>query len=187
MSRPRRFLIYALVAIAALILGRFVRTPSPVLLQPKEAVPDNIDFYLAAVDYRALGSDGQLRYRLQSPMLEHYQREDVSRAREPRIEYRLPGQRWQLQAQQAELQHREDRLLLENRVLLSRDGNRPIQLSTERLELQTATQQVTLPGALRLDSPALRLEAGSARLLLDQGRYRFDRVRATHQPPEAES
>ena len=187
MTRSRRLLIYGLLAIAALVVGRFVQTPSPVILKPKQEVPDNIDFYLAGVDYRAMNEQGRLGYRLQTPLLEHYRREDVSRVRQPRIEYRLPQQRWRLQAEQGELRHREDRLLLERGVRLQRDGDRPMRLDTEQLQLYSVARIATLPLPLVLQTPRLRLEADSARLQLDNGRYRFDGVRAVHQPPEAES
>ncbi len=187
MSRPRRFLIYGLLALVALIVGRFVQPPSPVLVKPKEEMPDNIDFYLAGVDYKAMDEQGMLRYRLQSPLMEHYRREDVSRVQQPRIDYRLPGKRWLLDAEQAELRHRQDRLILSDGVRLQRLGKRPMQLSSERLELQSVEHIATLPRPLLLESPRLRLEADSGLLQLDTGRYRFEGVRATHQPPEARS
>ncbi len=187
MTRPRRFLVYGLLAIAALVIGRFVQTPSPVLMQPPQEVPDNIDFYLAGVDYRAMDEQGRLRYRLRTPLLEHYRREDVSRVQRPSMEYRLPRQRWRLEARQGELKHREERLLFEREVTLRREGGRPMQLRTERLDLYSDARLATLPRPLLLETPTLRLEADSARLQLDSGRYRFDRVRAVHQPPEAET
>ena len=187
MKRSRRLLLYALLAIAALIAGRFVETPSPIVIKPREKPPDNIDFYLSGVDYRAMDRDGRLRYRLRSPLLEHYLREDISRVQQPAIEYRLPGKRWRLAARQGEMQHRQDRLLLQQGVRLQREGRRPMQLDTERLELQTEARIARLPESLRLESPGLQLEADSAVLQLGEGRYRFQRVRAVHQPRKSES
>ncbi len=187
MKRSRRLLLYALLAIAALIAGRYIETPSPIAVKPREKPPDNIDFYLSGVDYRAMDRQGQLRYRLRSPLLEHYRREDVSRVQRPDIEYRLPGKRWRLAARQGEMQHRQKRLLLQRGVRLRREGSRPMQLDTGQLELQTETRIVRLPEALRLESPGLQLEADSAVLQLDRGRYRFQRVRAVHQPRKSAS
>lgn len=186
MTRSRRLMIYALLALTALIIGRYVETPSPIQVTREEEVPDNIDFYLSGVDYRAMDDRGELRYRIQSPLLEHYRLEDISQVQQPVIEYRLGDRRWQLQAGKAEMQHRRDRLILDQAVQLQREGGSgPMQLDTEQLILQTRKQLVRLPVALRLQSSRLRLEADSGRLQLDDGKYRFNGVRAVYQNPEA--
>jgi len=177
------FLILLLIG-SALIAGWFFNlqplqnTPSQVL-----QIPDNIDYYLDQVDYRAMNGQGKLHYKMQAARLEHYIREDVSQIAQPRFQLNGDNARWQIQSETATLQHRQQRFELQQQVLLRRQSTAsPMRLQTHLLILQPEQNQADIPQHLTLQSASLSLQAASAQLNMKTGQYRFNRVKATYSP-----
>lgn len=187
--KPRLLLLTLLLIASALLVGWFYDEQSA-LTQAREElqIPDNIDYYLSQVDYRAMNEQGQLNYRLQTPYLEHYIREDSSHIQQPRFQILGQPAQWDIRAEQAILQHREERFELKHRVELRRQsGSEPLQLDTALMILLARDKIVDIPQALTLKTPTLDLQADSALMHMENELYQFTGVKATYQPVARES
>lgn len=180
--KPLHVLAIVLLIVGALSLGWFFDTQSPLLIENPLEVPENIDYYLSGVRYRAMNGEGSIRYQLDSPYLEHFIQEDISVIRQPFIDYQGKPQRWTLSAQQGVLQHQSEVFELQEQVNLTRfDANDRMQLSTERMILTTQNDLVVIPQRLQLSTGSLQLQANSATLDVSNNQYRFNGVKATYQ------
>jgi len=144
-------------------------------------LPDNIDYYLSKVNYRAMNLQGTIHYQLRSPYLEHYIREDTSHIQQPDIQLNGEVSAWQIRATKGILKHTEEIFELKQKVEMLRDSIvDPMRLNTELMVLRPQTNLVEIPSALTLISSQLQLQASSAMLDIDKNRYQFTRVKATH-------
>ena len=144
-------------------------------------LPDNIDYYLSQVNYRAMNQQGTIHYQLRSPYLEHYIREDISQIQQPDIQLNGEQSAWQIQAAKDTLQHREEVFELQQKVEMLRSSVvDPMRLNTELMVLRPQTNLIEIPAALTLISSQLQLQASSAMLDIDKSQYQFTRVKATH-------
>ena len=179
-----RLLLLTLLGIAvALFAGWFLDEPPAPEVVDQLRVPDNIDYYLADVDYRAFNESGTVRYQLQTPYLEHYIREDISHLRVPRLHYHDDdGSQWRLGADEGSLLHASEQFELRQQALLERQhGDRPMQLASQVFRFDSQAEQLEVPQDLTLTSPGLQLNAANALLDIGNQRYRFHRVRAVYQ------
>ncbi len=176
-----QILVAIIAIVGAISLGWFF-DPRPSLI-PRSLleVPDNIDYYLANFSYRAMDADGAPHYELKAPYMEHYIREDISQIRQPFIIYQADPHQWQVSALQGSLSHQQELLRLDQQVDLQRvSDQQPLQLNTEVLILETASDLVELPEALTLTTDSMRLQAENASLDMNKNYYQFNRVKATY-------
>lgn len=179
--RAWHLLVIATLIIGALSTGWFFDTQSTLMIESPLEVPDNIDYYLSGVRYRAMTTEGAIRYELDSPYLEHYIQEDISVIQQPFIDYRGTPQRWTLSANKGVLQHQSEVFELHQQVKLARiDDIDPLQLATERMILTTQDDLVVIPQEVVLSSRRLQLQANSATLDVTNNHYRFNGVKATY-------
>ena len=187
--KPRLLLLILLLIGGALLIGWFYDEQSAMTQAREELqIPDNIDYYLSQVDYRAMNDQGQLNYRLQTPYLEHYIREDSSHIQQPRFQILGQPSQWDIRAEQAILQHREERFELKHQVELRRQsGSEALQLDTALMILLARDKIVDIPQALTLKTPTLDLQADSALIHINNELYQFTGVKATYQPVARET
>ncbi len=180
----RLLLLTFLLVGGALVIGWLFDKQS--MLAPTRdsfQIPDNIDYYLSQVDYRAMNEQGKLNYRLQTPYLEHYIREDTSLIQQPRFQFLGEPAQWMIRSQKASLQHREERFELTRQVELKRESRlNPLRLSTSLMILLARDKIVDIPQPLKLTTPTLALQADSAKIHMDRELYQFSGVKATYQP-----
>lgn len=143
-------------------------------------VPDNIDYFLANLDYRAIDASGALEYAFQSPRLEHYPLDDVSRIESPSLQ--IHGQRdgWEVDAREGEFRHADNLLRLRREVVMNRAGDDPLRVSTEILRFEPDRDLVSTEASVVIESRRGRIEADRASFDLAAGVYRFTRSRATY-------
>ncbi len=180
-----RLLFLTLLLIgSALIAGWFFNLqPLQEANQQALQIPDNIDYYLDQVDYRAMNDQGKPHYRMQAKRLEHHIREDISQIEQPRFQFNGSAANWKIQARKATLRHRQQRFELQQQVQLQRQSaDHPMRLKTQMLILQPQQNRVEIPRPLTLHSNALTLQAASARLNMKTDHYRFVAVKATYSP-----
>jgi LPS export ABC transporter protein LptC len=173
-------LIVAGIAIA-LTVGWFIdKRPSPVS-ENELQVPDNIDYYLEALTYRSYDSDGNLQYLLSSPRLEHFIREDRSVITHPDINYFETPAEWHIKAQQGSLQHADERLTLQNDVVVKRmNSQEPLTLYSNYMQLDPRNDLANFPQPIEVKSPGLHLQAQSAMLNMKSNQHQFHRVNAIY-------
>ncbi len=175
------FILVIGVAIAVSI-GWFFDT-RPVISKTSELkVPDNIDYYLSGVHFKAFDQDGNPQYILQSPYLEHFIREDRSDINQPAIQYYSDDQRWHILARQGSLHHPTEIFQLSHQVEMQRlDEIDPIQLEAELMEFNPKQDLVNIPQSLTLKTDELQLQAESAIFDLQNKRHQLNRVQASYQ------
>lgn len=85
-------------------------------------VPDNIDFYLTQSQQKSFKDDGSLHYTLNSQVLKHYQREDVSNMQQPNV-FIQHNNLWEINALTGLFQHTQDIMTFSDDVILSKKAS----------------------------------------------------------------
>ena len=153
-------------------------------VKPRQALqaPDNIDYYMKQVDYRAFDENGLLSYHLRSPYLEHFIREDSSHLQTPDLDYFADSERWHARSESAILVHPDETLTFNDEVNLRRiEGAGPVQLRSQIMILRSREEQMEIPVDMTMQQPGLTLQAAAAILDMKQKRHRFTRVKAVYQ------
>jgi LPS export ABC transporter protein LptC len=170
-----KFRIYILVAVlgvSAIIAGWIYESRlRPVGEKAELAIPDNIDYFLTNMNYRAMTETGEPDFAFQSPRLEHYPVTDVSQIEVPSMQiYRAPAP-WLVDARSGEFRHRENLLRLSNQVVMRREGEQPIQVHAERMRFELDTDLITSESDIVIESEESYIEAEHAVFDLANGVY----------------
>ena len=99
-------------------------------------IPDNIDYFLTNLNYRAMTSAGKVDFIFDSPRLEHFPRQDVSRIETPALQVFQDSELWLIDALHGEFAHRDNRLQLRDQVLVQKDGPEQLELHAEVLDFE---------------------------------------------------
>lgn len=177
-----RLLLLTLLGIAAaLFSGWFIDNQKVVTATNPLQVPDNIDYYLAGVNYRAFNESGSPHMQLQTPYLEHYIREDISQLETPELQYFTDSGEWRLSAQQGSLQHASDVFELIDEARLRRvEPADALLLTTQKLIFRSRQEQLEVPQALQITTDGLQLQAANALMDMRNKRHEFFRVKAIY-------
>lgn len=177
---------YLLLVFGAVIIALgagllFDRRIDQVIQNPLQ-VPDNIDYYLARVNYQAFDEQGKISYQLQSPYLEHYIREDTSQLTEPQLRYYKADQQWKLDALSGRLNHPLEQLIFTEKVRMQRERNSSqLLLTTEKIIFSTQSELIEIPHALTLTTDTMKLQAANASLDIKHEQHQFQRVKAIYE------
>jgi LPS export ABC transporter protein LptC len=143
-------------------------------------IPDNIDYFLTDLNYRAVNESGQLDYEFSSPRLEHRPLNDVSLIEVPALNIYRSANHWQVNAQQGELQHRDNLLWLRQQVVMQKNGTDPFELLTESIRFEPDKNLVSSETDVLMRSKQARIEAKAAVFDLAAGIYRLRKTRAVY-------
>jgi LPS export ABC transporter protein LptC len=152
-------------------------------VKPRQALqaPDNIDYYMKQVDYRAFDENGLLSYHLRSPYLEHFIREDSSHLQTPKIDFFAAEDQWHARSNQAVLSHAEETLTFNDKVDLRRSGGtEPLNLTSDKLILYSREERMEVPVDMILLQGGLTLHATGAILDMKSKRHNFTGVKAVY-------
>jgi len=143
-TRWRLYLLVVVLGVSAIVAGWIYESRlRPVADKAELAIPDNIDYFLTHMNYRAMTGDGVPDFAFQSPRLEHYRATDVSQIEVPSVQiFRAPAP-WLIDARQGEFRHRENLLRLSDQVFMRRGGTQPIQIHAERMRFELDTDLIT--------------------------------------------
>lgn len=179
--KTRLLLLTLLGVTVALFSGWFVDSQKMESTENPLQVPDNIDYYLAGVNYRAFNESGSPRMQLNTPYLEHYIREDVSQLQTPDLRFFTESNEWHLSAQQGSLQHATDTFELIDQARIQRvDPADPLLLTSEKLIFHANQEQLEIPQTLQLTAQGLRLQAATAIFDIRNKRHELSRVKAIY-------
>jgi LPS export ABC transporter protein LptC len=167
--------VIALVSGWLLDESRITTTQNPL------EVPDNIDYYLTNVNFLAFNDQGDTRFRLQAPHLEHHIREDTSELTQPSLDYHADSGQWKLSADRGSFQHGSEIFQLRDQARIRRLNINPFTLDSTLFIFESQTERLTVPQALQIESPSLRLKAQSAVLNMKTSRHQFNGVMATYE------
>ena len=80
LMRPLTIIMVLITVLGAIAVGWVYESRSNNNLARAELeIPTDIDFFLSQLNYRVFNSSGDLDYQLQSPYLEHFIKNDISR------------------------------------------------------------------------------------------------------------
>lgn len=143
-------------------------------------IPDNIDYFLTNLNYRAVDADGNLDYEFSSSRLEHRPLNDVSHIQLPSLNIYRETDRWRVNAQLGELRHADDLLWLRRQVLMQKSGAIPFELRTESIQFDPARNLVSSDSGVLMQSRQARIEADTAVFDLAGKVYRLGKTRAVY-------
>lgn len=179
--RIRHLFLVLLLIIGALGIGWFYDTRTALLTENPLQAPKNVDYYLSKVNYIAMNKLGRIRYRLQTPYLEHYIEQDISDIQQPIIDYHNNRDKWHVTAHKGSLQHTTEIFKLTQQVSLTRlNPLQPMQLDTELMIFTTLMEQIEMPQPVTVTTDKLHLKADNAWMDLSKNRYKFNQVKATY-------
>ena len=121
--------------------------------------PDDIDYFLTNLHYRALRADGKLDFQFLSPRLEHFPRNDISRFEEPSMQIYNDIDPWQIDALTGEFRHGNNLLQLSHQVVMQKQGPSPMQVYTESISFEPDRDLVSTDSEILMVSPQTRIRA----------------------------
>ena len=179
--KTRLLVFVLLLGIAAVIIGWLYESRLRDRIERAELViPDDIDYFLTGLHYRAMNERGELDYEFRSRRLEHRRLTDTSDIVQPALEIHRDGDHWQVDAEHGEYRHRENLLDLERRVVMRKLGERPLRLESDRARFEPDLDRLTMLGNLVLRSDTAEIRADGAEFDLADGVYRLDNTRAIY-------
>ena len=143
-------------------------------------VPDNIDYFLTNLNYRAVNASGNLDYEFSSRRLEHYPRNDVSMIEVPALNIYRDSNHWRVNALQGELQHAGNLLWLREQVIMQKTGGDPFEILTESIRFEPGRDLVSSEKEVLMRSKQARIEAQAAVFDLAANVYTFTATRAIY-------
>lgn len=184
MTMPRLFALLTITLIA-LSTGWLVKEPTITVKTEPLEIPDNIDYYMSQVNYQAMTTEGTQHYRLRSPYLEHFIREDVSHIQQPDIDYNTETAQWLVRSSTGYIQHQQGILELNQQATVNRiNTEQPVKLSSDQILLNPDLDLIEIPKPLTMTSNQLYLEADSAKIDMKVNHFQFQQVNATYQPSQ---
>lgn len=143
-------------------------------------IPDNIDYFLTNLDYRAVGANGKIDYEFNSRRLEHHPLDDVSLIETPVLNIYRADDHWKVNALKGELQHQQNRLWLREQVVVQKTGADPFEMLTESISFEPERDLVSSETAVIMRSKQAKIEAETAEFDLAGKIYRLTRTRAIY-------
>lgn len=143
-------------------------------------IPVDIDYYLSGVKYRVMAKSGELDYELRSPYLQHFKPGDISRIDTPEIDIFRKNQHWKIEAKTAEMLHQENTLYLIDKVLMQKQGEQPLQLTTELLRFESDSDRVIAEQAVQLIGKNTQIDADKALFELGKNIYTLTNTKAVY-------
>ena len=179
--RLRLYVLVGVLGVSAIVAGWIYESRlRPVTDKAELAIPDNIDYFLTNMNYRAMTEAGIPNFAFQSPRLEHYQATDVSRIEVPSVQiFRAPAP-WLIDARKGEFRHRENLLRLSNQVFMRRAGAQPIRIRAERMRFELDTDLVTSESHIVIENAQSYTEAEHAVFNLAEGVYSMRKAKTTY-------
>lgn len=180
--KPSSFIFAAFAVIAAVAVGWIYQSRiQPVISTDSREMPMDIDYYLAGINYRVMSKAGKLEYDLQSPYLEHYKLEDVSRIEAPRMNiYRK--QLWRAQARTGELLHRNETLNLIEDVTFERKGDNPLKMEAALMIFDIDRNTLSGHDGVQITARNSKIKANSAVFDLERDVYSLNNTTAVYHP-----
>jgi LPS export ABC transporter protein LptC len=177
----RLLVLVIILGIAATVLGWVYESRLRPQDEKAELIfPNNIDYFLTNLHYRAMNTEGTLDFEFNSPRLEHYPGTDVSNIDVPSIQIYRQADHWLVDALNGEFQHQNNLLRLRNQVVIQKLGDNPLQMYTESIRFEPDLNLVTSEAKVLMRSNQAQIEAEQAIFDLAKKVYRFSRTHSVY-------
>lgn len=179
--RPLTIIMVLITVLGAIAVGWVYESRSNNNLARAELeIPTDIDFFLSQLNYRVFNSSGDLDYQLQSPYLEHFIKNDISRIEQPIIQvYRDSGD-WQVEALQGTILHRQEWVQLDNNVVMKKMGAESIRVRSDSVLFKPDQDQVSMKTTVIIESNDARITGDQAIFDLRNEVYSLTNTRAIY-------
>jgi LPS export ABC transporter protein LptC len=179
--RPLTIILIFIAVLGAIAVGWVYESRSKdTLVQPELEIPTDIDFFLSSMDYRAFNKSGNLDYQLQSPYLEHFIKDDISRIETPLIHvYRDSGD-WQIKAARGNILHRQEWLQLDKNVVMQRLGANAMQVRSESMLFKPDQDLIASQGRVTIESSSAKISGDNAVFDLRNNVYSLKNTRGIY-------
>ncbi len=179
--KMRLLILVTIVGIAAIAVGwvyeRNLRAPEE---KADLVIPDDIDYFLTNMNYRALNAEGKLDFQLYTPRLDHFPHNDVSHIKVPSMQIQTSTDPWLVDSLAGEYQHANNLLRLTRQVVIKRNGESPMQIYTESIRFEPDRELVTAESETLMVIPQARIRADFAEFDLARKIYRFTRTNSVY-------
>jgi LPS export ABC transporter protein LptC len=184
--KPFTSVIIFIAVLGAAAIGWFYESRSKDnLVGPDLEIPTDIDFFLSQMNYRVFNKSGDLDYQLQSPYLEHFIKDDISRIEQPMIRvYRDSGD-WQVKALRGDILHQQEWLRLDNNVVMQKLGGDAIQFRSESMLFKPEQDQVISETMVIIESGRAKISGDKAVFDLSNKVYSLKNTRAIYYHEES--
>jgi LPS export ABC transporter protein LptC len=177
----RLLVLVIILGIAAIALGWVYESR----LRPQDEkaeliIPNNIDYFLTNLRYRAMNTEGNLDFEFNSPRLEHYPVTDVSNIDVPSVQIYREADHWLVDALNGEFLHQDNLLRLRNQVIIQKQGSNPFQMYTESIRFEPDLNLVTSEAKVLMRSKQTQIEAEQAIFDLAGKIYRFNKTHSVY-------
>jgi lipopolysaccharide export system protein LptC len=177
----RLLILVTIVGFAAVAVGwvyeRSLRAPEE---KADLVIPDDIDYFLTNMNYRALNAEGKLDFEFHTPRLEHFPLGDVSRIQVPSMLIQTDSGPWLVDSLAGEFQHADNLLRLTRQVVMQKHGESPMQVYSESIRFEPDRELVTAEGDTLMVIPQARIRADFAVFDLARKIYKFTRTRSVY-------
>lgn len=179
--KPRLLIFVVIFGFGALAVGWvYERSLRPPQQRAELAIPQDIDYFMTNMNYRALDSNGKLDYEFYTPRLEHYPHNDVSNLETPKIRIETETVPWLVDSRVGEYQHANNLLHLTREVVMQRHGADPMQVYSESMRFEPDRELVVSDSEITIINPQARLVADHGEFDLARQVYRFKRARTVY-------
>ena len=144
------------------------------------SIPDDIDYFMTNMNYRALSSAGKLDFEFHTPRLEHYPHNDVSNLQTPSIRIETETLPWLVDSLVGEYQHANNLLHLTRDVVMQRKGQSPVQVFTQSIRFEPDREWITADSEITMLQPNSRIVAERGEFDLAGQVYKLKRTRAVY-------
>jgi lipopolysaccharide export system protein LptC len=177
----RLLILVTIFGFAALAIGwvyeRSLRTPEE---KAELVIPEDIDYFLTNMHYRALNAEGKLNFEFHTPRLEHFPHGDVSRIEVPSIQIQTDSDPWLVDSLAGEYEHANNLLRLTRQVVMQRHGESPMQVYSESIRFEPDRELVTAETDTLMVIPQASIRADFAVFDIARKIYKFTRTRSVY-------
>lgn len=179
--KSRLLIFVTIFGLAAIAVGWVYESNlSPKRQQAQSLIPDDIDYFMTNMRYRALNREGELDFQLYSPRLEHYPHNDVSNIEAPSMQVYTQSDPWHIDSIIGEIDHGDETMRLRQDVVMQKAGARPMQIYTDNILFEPNRDLITAESDILMLNPRTRIEAEHAEFNLADKVYKFKKTRAVY-------
>ena len=157
----KRLFSFTIIIIAALIFwGSQIWEKKKDISSLASSDPHYVDIFIRDFTITTMNDDGKPAYILKAKLLEHYNDSNYAIIDKPDIQLTEGNHRWRITANNGEIDDTNQRITLRGEVvLLQQDEQQPLQLETEKLEIDIRQQTAKSTQTVRIIQQGFNLQS----------------------------
>ena len=144
-------------------------------------IPVNIDYFLTRLEFRAMNTDGEVDYEFSSPRLEHRPLKDISHIQTPTLQIYRSHEQWTVDSTLGQFQHADNLLKLQQDVVMQKQGDNPVHLTTETIQFEPDRDLVTIDSQVIMRTSNATITAQQAVFNLKTNHYSLKQIRTVYE------